>query len=96
MPLNAPLPRSETERPNRGETGDLPNINPNTRHLSMSSVGHPSPLSSATFPRNPVGILPPLPEIRSEQIRKRIFTLAKGHKHPFQAPRGDFPEDNEE
>ena len=44
--------------------------------------------------------LPPLPEIRSEQIRKRIFThsssLAKCHKHAFQAPVGDVPVDSEE
>ena len=44
--------------------------------------------------------LPPLPEIRSEQIRKRIFThsssLAKCHKHAFQAPEGDVPVDSEE
>ncbi|KAN0118357.1 Ribonuclease III domain containing protein [Russula decolorans] len=40
------------------------------------------------------------PEIRSEQIRKRIFTHSSGlprcHKHPFQAPEDDPPVDNEE
>jgi hypothetical protein len=44
--------------------------------------------------------LPPLPEIRSEQIRKRIFTHSSGlpryYKHAFQAPEDDPPVDNEE
>ena len=44
--------------------------------------------------------LPPLPEIRSGQIRKRIFThisgLPRSHRHAFQAPEGDPPVDNEE
>lgn len=74
------------------------------RHLAMPSVGPPSPLSSPTMPNNAVDILPlvlpPLPEIRSEQIRKRIFTHgrspAKGHKDAFQAPEGHLPADNEE
>jgi ribonuclease-3 len=66
----------------------------------MSSVRHTPPLSSPTSPSNAVDGLPPLPEIRSEQIRKRIFThsssLAKGQKHAFQAPEDDLPVDNEE
>jgi hypothetical protein len=41
-----------------------------------------------------------LPEIRSEQIWKRILThsssLAWGHKYDYQAPNGDLPVDNEE
>jgi len=65
----------------------------------MSPVGLPSPRSSPTLPSG-IDAPPPLPEIRSEQIRKRIFThsssMAKGHKHPFQAPEDDLPEDNEE
>jgi hypothetical protein len=42
--------------------------------------------------------IPPLPEIRSEQIRKRVFTLSlvKSHTHSFQTPEGDLPVDNEE
>ena len=66
----------------------------------MASVGPPSTLSSPAPPGNPVDMPPPLPEIQSEQIRKRIFThsssLAKCHKHAFQAPEGDVPVDNEE
>jgi hypothetical protein len=44
--------------------------------------------------------LPPLPEIRSEQVRKRIFTPSSGlpgcHRYAFQAPEDDPPVDNEE
>jgi len=42
----------------------------------------------------------PSRQIRSEQIRKRIFTHSSGpprcHKHAFQAPEDDPPVDNEE
>jgi hypothetical protein len=43
--------------------------------------------------------LPPLPQIRSEEIRKRIFThnsCLPDHKHEIQAPEGGPPVDNEE
>ena len=43
--------------------------------------------------------LPTLPQIGSEQIRKRIFTHSSclpDHKHEFQAPEADPPADNEE
>jgi hypothetical protein len=44
--------------------------------------------------------IPPLPEIRSEQIRQRVFTLSsslvKSHTHGFKALEGDLPVDNEE
>ena len=67
----------------------------------MSSVGNPPPHCSPTFQSNAVDGLPPLPEIRSEQIRKRIFTHSsslakKGRKHAFEAPDDDLPVDNEE
>ena len=67
----------------------------------MSSVVRTPPHSSPTFQSNAVEKLPPLPEIRSEQIRKRIFTHSsnlakKGQKHAFQAPDDDLPVDNEE
>ena len=97
MPLDAPLPRSDTKRLYREETGYMPNVIPSI-HLPVSSVGHHNPLSSPAFPRNTVGILPPLPIIRSGQIRKRVFThsnLTEG-KHAFQTPQGDPTVDNEE
>jgi hypothetical protein len=76
------------------------NTSPVSRHLAMSSAGHPSPLSSPTASIFAAESLPPLPEIRSEQIRKRIFTHSRGlpgcHKHVLQAPEDDSPVDNEE
>ena len=98
MPLDVPLPRSDTKRLHREETEDMPNVIPSI-HLPVSSVGHPNPLSSAAFPRNTVDILPPLPEIRSEQIKKSIFTHSSSltkDKHAFQTPQGNPPADNEE
>jgi hypothetical protein len=46
----------------------------------------------------PIGILPPLPKIRSEQIRKRVFAHSSlaGEKYGFQAPESDPSTDNEE
>ena len=61
------------------------------------SVGRPVHLLARARVRQG---FPPLPKIRSRQIRRRIYTLssslAKGHKHGFQAPEGDVPVDNEE
>jgi hypothetical protein len=60
---------------------------------------YPSLHSSPTLLSIPVGILPPLPKIRSEQIRKRIFThssLAGENRYGFQAPESDPSTDNEE
>jgi hypothetical protein len=76
------------------------NTSPVSCDLAMSSAGHASPLSSPTASSFAADSLPPLPEIRSEQIRKRIFTYSRGlpgcHKHTFQAPESDPPADNEE
>jgi hypothetical protein len=76
------------------------NTPPVSCDLTMSSTGHPSLLSSPTASSFAADLLPPLPEIWSEQIRKRIFThssgLPRGHKHAFQAPEADPPADNEE
>ncbi len=64
-------------------------------------AGHPVDLCTS----QPVFIMPlsdtmtSLPEIRSEQIRKRIFThssLAENHRYNFQAPESDPSPDNEE
>jgi hypothetical protein len=77
-------------------------LNPDSPPLAMSSAGHPlppSPLSSLTTSSFAADPPPPLPEIRSEQIRKRVFThssLPRCHKHVFQAPEDDPPVDNEE
>ncbi|KAH9979714.1 ribonuclease III domain-containing protein [Russula compacta] len=65
----------------------------------MSSIAVPSPHSSPTCPDVATAMLPPLPEIQSEQIRKRIFThssLAVSHRYDFQAPESDPSADNEE
>ena len=72
---------------------------PPTVLLAMSPKGTPSRRSSPTLPNIAVNELPPLPEIRSEQLWQRIFThssLSGGHKHPFQAPDGTASADNEE
>jgi hypothetical protein len=72
------------------------NTSPVSRYLAMFFAGHTSSLSpptASTFAADP---LPPLPEIRSEQTRKRIFTHSSGlpgcHK---QASEGDPPVDEE-
>ena len=61
------------------------------------SVGRPVNLLAQARVRQD---FPPLPKIRSRQIRRRIYThsssLAEGHKHAFQSPEGDVPVDNEE
>ena len=67
--------------------------------LTMSSTDHSSPHSSSKLPSVAIGILPPLPKIRSLQIRKRTFThgsLAGENKYDFQAPESDPSTDNEE
>ena len=67
--------------------------------LAMSSADYPSPHSSPSTPSISIGILPPLPKIRSGQIRKRIFThssLAGESRYDFQAPESDPSADNEE
>jgi len=59
----------------------------------------PPAMSSPTFPNVEASIIPLLPKIQSQQIRKRIFThrsLAAGHSHDFQAPENDPSTDNEE
>ena len=64
----------------------------------MSSIGQPS-RAPPTRLGAAVGKLPPLPEIRSERIRKCIFThssLATSHRYDFQAPESDPSTDNEE
>ncbi|KAH9979703.1 ribonuclease III domain-containing protein [Russula compacta] len=61
--------------------------------------GLPSPRVSPSRLSVAAAKPPPLPEIRSERIRKRIFThssLAIGHRYDFQAPESDSSTDNEE
>ncbi|KAF8476293.1 ribonuclease III domain-containing protein [Russula ochroleuca] len=65
----------------------------------MSSTEYSSPHSSSKLPSVAIGILPPLPKIRSGQIRKRTFnhgSLAGENKYDFQAPESDPSTDNEE
>ncbi|KAH9980757.1 ribonuclease III domain-containing protein [Russula compacta] len=60
-----------------------------------ATAGHFSPISSSEGDV----ILPPLPEVQSEQISKRIFThssLAGNRGYDFQAPESDPSTDNEE
>ena len=59
----------------------------------------PSSHSSPTLPNAAVDELPPLPEIRSEQLTQQIFTrcsLTASPEHPFQAPDDDANADDEE
>jgi len=71
----------------------LPTILP-----AMSSPGHPSSRSPPTGSSFTVDILPSLPKIQSEQIRKRVFTHSSlaGYRHDFQAPENNPSTDNEE
>ncbi|KAH9965585.1 hypothetical protein BJV74DRAFT_295890 [Russula compacta] len=65
----------------------------------MSSIGLPSPRLPPSRLSDAVAKLPPLPEIRSEQIRKRIFTHSSpaiSRRYDFQAPESDPSTDNEE
>ena len=64
---------------------------------AMYSPGRPSPHSPAG-PSFTVDILPPLPKIQSERIRKRVFTHRSlaDHRYDFQAPENDPSTDNEE
>ena len=66
---------------------------------TISSAEHPSSFSSPTASRFADDPLPPLPEIRSEEIRKRIFNHSSGlpgyHEHVFQVTEDDPPVDNE-
>ena len=64
----------------------------------MSPEGASSSHPSLTLTDAAVDELPPLPEIRSEQLAQRIFThcsLTAGRKHPFQAPDDNANADNE-
>jgi hypothetical protein len=63
----------------------------------MPPEGSPSFHSSSTLSgiTNKDPELPPLPEIRSEQLLQRVFTRSVGRKNPFQAPNGDASADNE-
>jgi len=64
----------------------------------MSSPGRPSTRSPPAGPSFTVDLLPPLPKIQSERIRKRIFTHSSlaDYRHDFQAPENDPSTDNEE
>ncbi|KAI0246928.1 ribonuclease III domain-containing protein [Lactifluus subvellereus] len=65
----------------------------------MSSAGLIPPLPSTPRPSMTVSILPPLPAIQSERIRRQIFThpsLVGGHRDDFQAFESDPSPDNEE
>jgi hypothetical protein len=65
----------------------------------MASEEDTSAHSSPTLSNAAVGELPPLPEIRSEQLAQRIFTRCSiaSREHPFQTPPGDNDTtDNEE
>jgi len=65
----------------------------------MPPQGDPSTHSSPTLPNAAVDELPPLPEIRSEQLAQQIFThcgLSARREHPFQAPGENANADNEE
>lgn len=67
--------------------------------FTMSSAEHTSPNTSPKPPSIAIGKLPPLPEIRSRWIRKRVFThssLAGENRYDFQAPQSDPSTDNEE
>jgi hypothetical protein len=73
--------------------------------MSFSNVKtlrvNPGPFEKPThYLPLPLLPLPPIPEIRSEQIWKRIFTHSSGlprcYKHTFQVPEDDPPVDNEE
>jgi hypothetical protein len=79
-----PFPSSPTYAPNR--------------FLTMPPEGSPSARSCSTLSSitNKDPELPPLPEIRSEQLLKRVFTRSVGHKDPFQASNGGASADNEE
>jgi len=64
-------------------------------------AGHPVDLCSSqpVFIMPLFDTMPSLPEIRSEQIRMRIFThnsLAEDQRYNFQAPESDLSPDNEE
>ena len=69
-----------------------------TAILNMSLVGTHSGRSSPTLFSIAANDskLPPLPEIRSKQLSRRVFTCSVGHKHSFQVPSGDASVDNEE
>ena len=64
---------------------------------AMSFPGRPTPRSPAG-PSFTVDILPPLPEIQSERIRKSVFTHCSlaDHRYDFQGPENDLSTDNEE
>ena len=65
----------------------------------MSPTGLTPPLPSTLRPSMAVSMLPPLPEIQSERIRRQIFThpsLVGGQRNDFQAPDNDPSPDNEE
>ena len=65
----------------------------------MPSTEYSSPDSSPSLASIPLGILPPLPKVRSGPIRIRVFThssLAGENKYDFQAPESDPSADNEE
>ncbi|KAF8495966.1 ribonuclease III domain-containing protein [Russula emetica] len=67
--------------------------------FTMSLTEHPSLHPSSASPSVAIGILPPLPKIRSGGISKRVFThssLAGENRYDFQAPQSDPSTDNEE
>ena len=77
----------------------LPVLPPIPLVPSMSFTKDSSPHSSPENPNVSIGILPPLPEIRSRWIRKLVFThgsLPGENKYVFQAPESDPSTDNDE
>jgi len=67
--------------------------------FTMPSTENTSPQPSPAYPNVSIGILPPLPNIRTGRIWKRIFThssLAGENRYEFQAPQSDPSTDNEE
>ena len=78
----------------RGLRGDAPLIPEEEKGTFFATAPEvdPSVHSSPTLPNAVVDKLPPLPEIRSEQLAQRIFTrcsLIAGREHPFQTAAGD-------
>ena len=82
----------------RGDAPLIPEEEKGTFFATAPEVD-PSVHSSPTLPNAVVDKLPPLPEIRSEQLAQRVFThcdLTASREHPSQAPSDDANLNNEE